>query len=177
MKALLLLSCLTLVLPSLAQAPAKPLTLVDPPTRKNPYKIEGKMTSTVAAAGFVSAAANAKGAGSLSADAMEGGKASGKGEGTGTTMHSHVTYTIAVAPHSKLMVALKAARLRDFKVRFISADLGRTEDPGLLPNRIHHRDDIALYDNRTDRIQSIHCDLQGVEPMTEEPFALIFTDY
>jgi len=166
-----------------AQAPAAPsspaaqspdaISLVAAPTKQKPYLIEGKMTVTTNAPTYSSA--NARGEGALLKEGLAGSTSS-KGD-SGPDMSSNRSYAIQVPPKAKLMVQLKCRRLRNFRVHFVSESMGRTEDPGLFVNRLHHRDDAAFYENKTAQVKTIHCILVGVEPMTEEPFTLVFTDY
>lgn len=190
----LFLSTLITTLPLLAQAPAQPppaqegqvMNLADFPTRKNPYVLKGTMTVTLAAPAYV--AVGATGTGSLLKDGIQPAEGEGKGGRKGdkqgadanrqsSSLKSTRSYFINVPPKAKLKVALQCRRLRNFNVRFISDTYGRTEDPGLFVNKLQHRDDAAFYENKSGKACTIHCVLTGVEPMEEEPYALVFTDY
>ena len=196
MRNTLLLTCLATALPMLSQAPvqapdpakAQPaqgpqaLSLPDFPSRKNPYVIKGTMTVTLVAPSY--AAVGAAGPGVLLKDGMadpegggKGGKRSKGGNEPGSGLSSTRSYFIKVPPKAKLKVALECRRLRNFNVRFVNDTYGRTEDPGLFINKIHHRDDAAFYENKSEEVRIIHCVLTGVEPMEEEPFSLVFTDF
>jgi hypothetical protein len=138
------------------------------PTRKHPFRYEDRMTVTVEAPAYVNPG------GKQGAFSQEGLRDSGK---RGTGMLSNRSFAIQVPPHIRLKVTLECRRLRSFNVRFISDSFGRTEDPGLFVNRLHHRDDAAFYENKSEETRLIHCVVVGVEPMENEPFALVFTDY
>jgi hypothetical protein len=154
---------------------AQPISLAEFPTRKNPFTLTGKMTITTATpTGFQGSMVNeglAEGGGGRSG---KRGASSGTG---GLSMRSSCSYAIQVPPGAKLKVTLSCRRLRSFNVHFISNTYGRTEDPGLFVNRLHHRDDVAFYENKDKEIRTIHCVLLGVEPMVDEPYSLVFTDY
>jgi len=96
---------------------------------------------------------------------------------SGPSLRSYHSYAIQVPPGAKLKVTLNCRRLRSFNVRFISDTYGRTEDPGLFVNKLQHRDDAAFYENKDKEVRTIHCVLLGVEPMVDEPYSLVFTDY
>jgi hypothetical protein len=199
-KAFLLACCCGF---ALAQTPAAPVAQVppgaagfafsEPPTKAKPYVLEGKMTVTMATPTFSKAAGGYKSTGSLGnealvasapASAKEAAKDPSKSlddksqdPNAPGSMQSNRSYAIQVPPGAKLMVQLKAKRLRNWRVRFVSENYGRTEDPGLFVNKLHHRDDAAFYQNKSDRVMTIHCVLLGIEAMENEPYALVFTDY
>jgi len=166
--------------PAKTQAPApvatgdQPVSLSDFPTRKKPFTLTGKMTVTTASpTGFTGSMANE---GLAEGSAGRSGKRGGSGSG-GPSMRSSCSYAIQVPPGAKLKVTLNCRRLRSFSVRFINDTYGRTEDPGLFVNKLHHRDDVAFYENKSNEVRTIHCVLLGVEPMEDEPYSLVFTDY
>jgi len=200
-KAFLLACCCGF---ALAQAPAAPVAQVaspdaggfafsEPPTKAKPFVLEGKMTVTMATPTYSKAAGGYKSTGSLGNEALvnttpgngrDGAKDPSKSMDDKSqdpnapgSMQSNRSYAVQVPPGGKLMVQLKVKRLRNWRVRFISENYGRTEDPGLFVNKLHHRDDAAFYQNKSDRTMTIHCVLVGIEPMENEPFALVFTDY
>ena len=56
-------------------------------------------------------------------------------------------------------------------------DAVRTIDPGLAVNRVMGRPDAAFYENKTDAVRKLYVVVQALEPMTDQPFTLIFTDF
>lgn len=199
MNRILLLACLASALPGRAQAPAMPpvaaqpaapdnLSFAEPPTRKKPFVIEGRMTVTKAAPAFAKSAGGMKSKGSMGNEGLAENPASDRkdpskadkgsgGAAAGDNAKSNASYTLQVPPKTRLMVRLNCKRLRDFQLKFISETLDRTEDPGLFVNKIQHRYDAAFYENRTDQVKTIHCVLVGIENMDNEPYSLVFTDY
>jgi hypothetical protein len=158
----------------------RPISLASFPTRKNPFTLTGKMTVTTAAPTYAPTGA---GKGSMADEGLaeggggRGGKRGGSTDTAGPSMRSYRSYAIQVPPGAKLKVALSCRRLRSFNVRFISDTYGRTEDPGLFVNKLQHRDDVAFYENKGAEVRTIHCVLLGIEPMVDEPYSLVFTDY
>jgi hypothetical protein len=159
---------------------AQPISLAEFPTRKNPFTLTGKMTVTTAGPTYAPTGA---GQGAMANEGLaeggggRGGKRGASSGSGGLSMRSSCSYAIQVPPGAKLKVSLNCRRLRSFNVRFISDTYGRTEDPGLFVNRLHHRDDVAFYENKDKEVRTIHCVLLGVEPMVDEPYSLVFTDY
>jgi len=171
-------------------APATPASMADPtgtqpisltefPTRQHPFTLTGKMTVTtvtpMAPTGTGQGGAMAN-EGLAEGSGGRGGKRGGAATG-GPSLRSSCSYAIQVPPGAKLKVALNCRRLRSFNVRFINNTYGRTEDPGLFVNKLQHRDDAAFYENKSKEVRIIHCVLLGVEPMVDEPYSLVFTDY
>ena len=171
----------------------QPISLAEFPTRKHPFTLTGKMTVTTVAPTYAPTGAQ-KGAMANEGLAEVAGERSGKrgsateggSQGSGMpssatssspSMRSYYSYAIQVPPGAKLKVTLNCRRLRSFNVRFINNTYGRTEDPGLFINKLHHRDDVAFYENKSKEALTIHCVLLGVEPMVDEPYSLVFTDY
>ena len=158
---------------------AQPISLTEFPTRKHPFTLTGKMTVTTIAPSYAPTGA---GQGAMANEGLaEGSSGKSKKRGAvgagGPSLRSSCSYAIQVPPGAKLKVALSCRRLRSFNVRFISDTYGRTEDPGLFVNKLQHRDDAAFYENKSKEARTIHCVLLGVEPMDEEPYSLVFTDY
>jgi hypothetical protein len=134
-----------------APAPAAPVA----PTRKDPQFIEGKMTVSDASGGY---------------------SAPGKATKDAVPQKVNATYALSIPAGAKVKVEL-LGRKRSFKVFFIGADMGRTFDPGLTVNRILGRPDASFYENRTQETKGIYCVVTGLEPMVDEPYKLIFTDF
>ena len=169
--------------PEAASGGSQTLDLKVFPTRKTPFLLEGKMTVTMTAPTYVAQGGTAQGA--LLGEGLkesrenpQGGrrKSSAQPSSKGS-LNSNRSYSIQVPPGAKLKVALQCRRLRSFSVRFVSDTFGRTEDPGLFVNKLNHREDAAFYQNKGDGVKTIHCILEGVEPMQDEPYTLVFTDY
>ena len=159
---------------------AQPISLAEFPTRKNPFTLTGKMTVTTAGPTYAPTGA---GQGAMANEGLaeggggRGGKRGASSGSGGLSMRSYCSYAIQVPPGAKLKVTLNCRCLRSFNVRFISDTYGRTEDPGLFVNKLQHRDDAAFYENKDKEVRTIHCVLLGVEPMVDEPYSLVFTDY
>jgi hypothetical protein len=157
----------------------QPISLAEFPTRKHPFTLTGRMTVTT----VTPMAATGAGQGGAMANEGLAETAGGRGgkrastSSAGPSLRSSCSYAIQVPPGAKLKVALNCRRLRSFNVRFINDSYGRTEDPGLFVNKLQHRDDAAFYENKSKEPRIIHCVLLGVEPMVDEPYSLVFTDY
>ena len=125
------------------------------PTREKPQTYEGKMTMGENAPVWV-------------------GK--GQAKHPGVPQNIFQAFALTVPPKTKLKATL-VGRTTNFRMMFVSEDMNRTYDPGLQVNKIMGREDAAFYDNRTNEVKHIFCMVMGKEPMTNEPFKLVFTDF
>lgn len=128
---------------------------VQAPTRANPQTLQGKMTVGEPTAEY---------------------SRPGQPHKAGKLQNVSAVYPIDVLPKTRLKVQLQG-NTRLFKVVFVGEDMGRTFDPGLTVNRIMGRPDASFYENSTGQVRRIHCVLIGIEPMVDEPYTLVFTDY
>ena len=132
-----------------------PGQILEVPTRAKPQVLEGRMSKGANAPVYA---------------------APGSAQSPGIPQRAYHTFPLSVPPDTKLKATLKATP-GYFRVFFVSADMGRTPDPGLAVNRILGRQDAAFYENRTSSVKQINCIVMGLEPMDNEPYTIVLTDF
>jgi len=132
-----------------------PGQILEVPTRAKPQILEGRMSKGANAPVYA---------------------APGRAQNPGIPQRAYHTFPLSVPPGTKLKATLKATP-GYFRVFFVSADMGRTRDPGLTVNRILGRPDATFYENRTRSVKQINCIVMGLEPMDNEPYTIVLTDF